>query len=57
VKANKIMEGQAVPKQRRRKSKKVESNKDLASHNQTLKQPRQLNDRNHNIPINTNTQC
>jgi hypothetical protein len=40
-----------------RKSKKVESNIDSAANNQTLKQQRQLNDRNHHIPINTNTDC
>jgi hypothetical protein len=54
VKANKTMSGQAVPNHRR-KGKKVESNINLAAHNQTLKQLRQLNDRNHQIPINTNT--
>jgi hypothetical protein len=37
------------------KSKKVESNIDLATHNQTLKQLRQLNDRNHHILISINT--
>jgi hypothetical protein len=42
---------------RRRKGKKVESNIDSATHNQTLKQQRQLNDRKHHIPINTNTEC
>jgi hypothetical protein len=52
-----LMKRQAVPNHRRRKSKKVESNVDLAIHNQTLKQLRQLNDRNHHIPISTNTQC
>jgi hypothetical protein len=36
MKANKIMKGQAIPNQRRRKGKKVESNTDSASHNQTL---------------------
>jgi pyruvate formate-lyase activating enzyme-like uncharacterized protein len=40
----------------RRKGKKVESNIDLAACTQTLKQLRQLNDRNHHIPINTNTE-
>jgi hypothetical protein len=55
VKANKTMKGQAVPNHRRRKGKKVESNTDSATHNQTLKQQRQLNDRDHHIPINTNT--
>jgi hypothetical protein len=38
MKANKTMKGQAVPNQRRRKSKKAESNIDSATHNQTLKQ-------------------
>jgi hypothetical protein len=52
MKAYKTMKGQAVPNHRRRKGKKVESNIYLAVHNQTLKQ---LNDRNHHIPINANT--
>jgi hypothetical protein len=51
------MKGQAVPNHRRRKSKKVESNINSASHYQTLKQQRQLNDRNHDIPIKTITDC
>jgi hypothetical protein len=42
---------------RGRKGNKVESNIDSAAHNQTLKQQRQLNDRNQHIPINTNTEC
>jgi hypothetical protein len=37
---SKAMKGQAVPNHRRRKGKKVESNIDLAAHNQTLKQLR-----------------
>jgi hypothetical protein len=57
MKANKTMKGQAVPNHRRRKGKKVESNNDSATHNQTLKQQKQLNDRNHHIPINTNNEC
>jgi hypothetical protein len=57
VKANKTMKGQAVTNHRRRKGKKVESNKDLAACNQALKQLRQLNDRKYQIPINTNTEC
>jgi hypothetical protein len=56
MKAYKTKKGQAVPNHSRRKGKKVESNIDLAAHNQTLKQQRQLNDRNHHIPINTNTE-
>jgi NAD+--asparagine ADP-ribosyltransferase len=51
------MKGQAIPDHRRRKGKKVESNIDSATHNQTLNQQRQLNDRNHHLPINTNTEC
>jgi hypothetical protein len=51
------MKGQAVSNQRRRKDKKSESNIDSAAHNQTLKQQKQLNDRNHHIPTNTNTEC
>jgi hypothetical protein len=57
MKANKTMKGQAVPNHRKRKSKKVESNTNSATHNQTLKQQKQLNDRNHKIPININTEC
>jgi hypothetical protein len=57
MKANKTMKGQAVPNHRRRKGKKVESNIDPAAHNQTLKQQKQLNERNHNITINTNNEC
>jgi hypothetical protein len=39
---------------RKRKSKTIESNLNLGTHNQTFKQLRQLNDRNHHIPISTN---
>jgi hypothetical protein len=51
------MKGQAVPNHKRRKGKKVESNIDSAADNQTHKQKGQHNDRNHHIPINTNTEC
>jgi hypothetical protein len=47
--------GRQAPNYKKRKSKKVESNIDLGTHNQTLEQQRQLNDRNHHIPISTNT--
>jgi hypothetical protein len=36
------MKGQTAPNHRRRKGKKVESNIDSATHNQTLKQQRKL---------------
>jgi hypothetical protein len=55
MKANKTMKGQAIPNHKRRKGHKVESNIDSATYYQTLKQKRQLNDRNHHIPINTNS--
>jgi hypothetical protein len=42
-------------KHRKSKSKKVESNINLATHNQALKQLRKLNDSIHHISINTNT--
>jgi hypothetical protein len=38
MKADKTMKGQAATNQRRRKGKKVESNIDSATQNQTLKQ-------------------
>jgi hypothetical protein len=50
-------ESQAVPNHRRRKGKKIESKIDSSAHNQTFKQQKQLNDRNHHIPININTEC
>jgi hypothetical protein len=54
---NKTMRGQAVSNHRRRKDKESESTIDSAAHNQTLKQQKQLNDRNRHIPINTTTEC
>jgi hypothetical protein len=55
MKANKTMREQAVPNHRRRKDKELESSTDSAAHNQIFKQQKQLNDRNHHIPININT--
>jgi hypothetical protein len=57
VKPNITMKGHAVPNYSKRKRKKVESNINLETHNQTLKQQRQLNDRNHHILNNTNPEC
>jgi hypothetical protein len=54
MKANKTMRRQAVPNNWRRKDKESESNIDSAAHNQILTQQKQLNDRNHHIPININ---
>jgi hypothetical protein len=56
MKANKTMKGEAVPNHRRRKGKKVESNTDSAAH-KPLKKQKQVNDRNHHVPINTNNKC
>jgi hypothetical protein len=44
-------------KPQEKKDKESESNIDSVAHNQTLKKQKQLNDRNHHIPININTQC
>jgi hypothetical protein len=40
-----------------KKGQKLVSNIDSAAHNQTLIPQRQLSDRNHQILINTNTEC
>jgi hypothetical protein len=57
MKANKTMREQAVSNHRRRKDKESENNIDSTTYNQTLKQQRQLNDRNLHILININTEC
>jgi hypothetical protein len=55
MKSNLTMRRQEAPNHRKRKSKTVESNLNLGTHNQTFKQLRQLNDRNHQILISSNT--
>jgi hypothetical protein len=40
-----------------KKDKESENNINSGVHNQTLKQQKQLNDKNHNIPISTNIEC
>jgi hypothetical protein len=57
MKVNETMRGQAASNHRRRKDKESKSNINSAAHNQTLKQQKQLNDRIHQISINTNTEC
>jgi hypothetical protein len=54
---NKSMQNHERAGSTKPQEKKVESNIDVAAHNQILKQQRQLNDRNHHIPTNTNTEC
>jgi hypothetical protein len=49
--------GWAVSNHRRKKDKESESSIDSTAHNQTLKQQKQINGRNHHIPINNNTEC
>jgi hypothetical protein len=53
MKANKPIRRQAVSNHGRRKDKESESSIDSAAHNKTLKQ-KQLNGRNHHIPLNVN---
>jgi hypothetical protein len=57
MKANKTTRGQEVSNHRRRKDKESESSIDSTAHSQTLKQQKQLNDRNHHMLININTEC
>jgi hypothetical protein len=57
MKANKPMRGWEVSNHSKRKDKKLESSIDSTAHNQIPKQQKQLNDRNHHIPININTKC
>jgi hypothetical protein len=57
MKANKTTRGRAVSNHRRRKDTESESISDSSAHNQTLKQQKQLNGRNHDIPININNEC
>jgi hypothetical protein len=57
MKANKTTQGWEVSNHRRIKGKEPENSIDSAAHKQTLKQQKQLNGRNHHIPININTKC
>jgi hypothetical protein len=57
MKANKTMQEWEVSNHRRGKDKESENSIDSAAHNQTLKQQKQLNGRNHHVPINTNNEC
>jgi hypothetical protein len=54
-KQNNVRAGNTKP--RKGKGKKVDSSIYSATHNQTPKQERQLNDWDHHIPFNTNTDC
>jgi hypothetical protein len=56
MKANKTMRRQAVSNHRRRKDKESDSSIDSNVHNQILKQQKQLNDNDHHISININTE-
>jgi hypothetical protein len=44
-----MIKRQAIPNHRRRKGKKVKSNIDSATHNQTLNQQIHLHDRDHHV--------
>jgi hypothetical protein len=57
MKANKTMRRQTKQNHRRLKDKESDSNNDSAAHNQTLKQQKQLNGRNHHIPTNVDNEC
>jgi hypothetical protein len=57
MKANQTLKGKAAPNHRRSKGKKANSNIDSATHNQTLNQQRQRDDKDHHILIITKTEC
>jgi hypothetical protein len=57
MRANKSTRGWAVSNHRRRKGKESDGSTELAAYNQSHKQQKQLNGRNHHIPININTEC
>jgi hypothetical protein len=57
MKANKTIRRWEVANHRRRKDNKSENSIDSAAHNQTFQQQKQLNGRNHHIPVNINTEC
>jgi hypothetical protein len=54
-KQNHEMAGNTKPQEKKRQESR--ENIDSAAHNQTLKQQRQLHDRDYHIFINTNTEC
>jgi hypothetical protein len=51
------MKRQTVLNHKRRKDKESENNINSAAHNQALKQQKEVNERNHDISIKTNTEC
>jgi hypothetical protein len=51
------MKGWEVLNFMRRTDKNLESSIELASHTHILEQQKQLNGRNHHIPLNTNAEC
>jgi hypothetical protein len=57
MKTNITMKGQKVLNLIRRKDKHSESSIESAAYTQVLKQQKQLNGRNHHIPLHTNTEC
>jgi hypothetical protein len=56
MKANKTMRGLAVSNLRRRNDKESESSIDSGAHNQILKQQKQVNGRNHHVPLDVTTE-
>jgi hypothetical protein len=57
MKANKATRWWEISNHRRGKDKETDSSIDSVACNQTLRQQKQLNGRNHHIPININTDC
>jgi hypothetical protein len=57
METNITTKGQEVLNLMRRTDKHSESSIESAAHPHILKQQKQLNDRNHQILLNTNTEC
>jgi hypothetical protein len=57
MKAKQIRKGCEVSNHRRRKNKESKNSIDSAAQNQILKQQEHLSGRNHQTPININTEC
>jgi hypothetical protein len=57
MKSNKTTRGWEASNHRRRKDKESENSINSTAHNQILTHQKQLNGRNHYIPINIHTEC
>jgi hypothetical protein len=57
LKTNIAIKGKELLNPKRRADQQVERNIELVAHTQTLAQQKQLNGRNHHMPLNISTEC